>query len=105
MGDRLITSLKRNLKKLDVVSDVRGLGLFIGIELKLDLEMDYFELMFLLKECFMRKQILVQIELPMIIITPPINIDKRTTDEISRRLIEAIEDFQLEINKLNITNK
>ncbi|WDV44733.1 aminotransferase class III-fold pyridoxal phosphate-dependent enzyme [Clostridiaceae bacterium M8S5] len=97
MGNRLLIDLRQKLRCLNIVSDVRGLGLFLGIELHLDLEYDYFKKMFLLKKCFIRNQILVHIEMPMIIITPPLNINEEVIDEISNRLVEALEEFEKEL--------
>ena len=85
-GEQLVAALKNGLADIDVVEQIRHLGLLVGIELKQDCKA-------LVSEA-LQQGLLVNVTADRVIrLLPPLIIDQQQTDELADQLIKCIHDF------------
>jgi len=96
--ERLGRSILRRLRDLrdecELVGDVRGIGLMIGLEFAGNLELSRRLARIFVKECF-RSGLIVRRRLSTIILTPPLNIDEKLLE----RGLEILETKVRELSR------
>lgn len=96
MGDYILAKLKELQKKHDIIGDVRGRGLMIGIELVKDKEtkepLPQKEVFKILMDCFsMGVYVYLAPNLRTLGLFPPLVIDKTIADELITTLDTAFQ--------------
>lgn len=85
-GEQLVAALKNGLADIDVVEQIRHLGLLVGIELKQDCKA-------LVSEALQQGLLLNVTADRVIRLLPPLIIDQQQTDVLAEQLIKCIHDF------------
>lgn len=82
MGTKLLDSLKERLSNVSIVRDIRGVGLFIGIELDQSRAVDENEI----RRLFKQQRIFVHVETCYVLIAPPLTITEDLVTAIANRV-------------------
>ena len=86
IGKYIISQLKSKTSKMDVVKEVRGLGLMIGIEIKKQNSN-------IVKDCFEKGLILNLTSGNVIRLLPPLIITKNQANFIIKKLCEVLKNY------------
>lgn len=85
-GDKLLTGLRKELADIPQVKEVRGLGLMLGIEMKVPCT----DIVALARS----KGLLLTVQMEKVIrLLPPLNITAAETDFLMNTLVQAIREF------------
>jgi adenosylmethionine-8-amino-7-oxononanoate aminotransferase len=101
IGTYLLDFLNEGLEETEIIGDIRGMGLLIGIELvqnksnkqRLECRDD-------LLKAFLRERLLVHLEDNMVVIAPPLIIDFSVAEQIATRLIKVLKQIDSRKKKL-----
>ena len=89
IGDYLVSKIKEKTKKLDIIKDVRGKGLMIGIEINKKNSN-------IVKDCLDKKLILNLTSENVIRLLPPLITKKNQADFIAKTLYEILKGYSNE---------
>lgn len=89
IGDYLVSKIKEKTKKLDIIKDVRGKGLMIGIEINKKNSN-------IVKDCLDKKLILNLTSENVIRLLPPLITNKKQADFIAKTLYEVLKGYSYE---------
>ena len=94
LGRNILKRLEDLKDESEVVGDVRGIGLMIGLEFAGDLELGQRLAKIFVKECF-RSGLIIRRRFSTIILTPPLNIDEKLLE----RGLEILEAKLRELSR------
>lgn len=94
IGGYLVDALREQTRDNPLVDDVRGVGLFIGVELSPELDqLGRMAVEDQLRRAFIDAKLIVHVEEFFVLITPALNITKDIADEIATRTVSALRSF------------
>ena len=103
-GEYLKAQLLILLKKYDILKEVRGLGLMLGLEFNSYEELSSTEVYKRVREILLKNKVLVAtcgLENNVLRFIPPLNITKKQIDEVIKILNKSILEFYKQVNTIS----